>query len=787
MKKTAIVLGSVLSVMTGFSAGDVVITIPSGVEVALDAAIAAGYLTGAADYTELLAADSLTKAGDGLLEIDKDLKTDGFDGDIVISAGVLRITVNGALGTAVGATTVEGGASLWVCSRTAAKNTLAFTTERLFIAGTGFDGKGAIVAKPNAAGATVFEERNGCFGGIDITLTANALVASENNANVDFPYNGADGKMTFAGHTLTLASHYQMMPIRINAQDDGHLVVTKGKVSINAYNKFPSTTTGTITFRDGGFAEFFNNLSGSNFTWDMIIEADAGNGSHNLLYDQKGGAWNGPITLNASLMANCWPNDNKNPDLTFNGKISGIGGVSSWRGRPAEVYSGTVHLNNGENDFDGAVSMVDDVGIEIGADGAVPPDCAGLFITNAPFSVASSVTSLTLPEMVYFTDADREMPVPAGGYNWTKPFVKDGPGALTYGSDSPFSNLKIASGSVKIPSVNPVAGLYEGTKIYDSWSSGTDPGNNGQEGYYGSKTMTNETNNVRLSPYLATPAGAKERTTGKCTGATYSGYFYVPEAGTYTFLVSVNYFGSFNIDSVSFNSSTKGAKDEAKTWTKSGLSAGWHLVGFRLTDIGNACGIGPNAAGHPDCGFAYKIGGASDDVNDYTPMIDPGDGSMFVRYLPDSAEYAALVAAPRRIADRIEAAPGTSLDCGHLAVEAGDVVGPLAVVNTGAFTAGPETFTVTGDLSLEPEDLVAGRILTSDGAVAFAPGSTISVPSDSGLIPFGASYPVVTAAKGITGLPELSEVSKNGALVLSADGKTLSMIPRRAGMIFFVM
>lgn len=71
----------------------VTFSVPEG-DHTLDAALKNGYAGEGIDYDALLKADDLEVSGSGRLIIDKDLKTDGYAGEIHVKSGsTLRVTV----------------------------------------------------------------------------------------------------------------------------------------------------------------------------------------------------------------------------------------------------------------------------------------------------------------------------------------------------------------------------------------------------------------------------------------------------------------------------------------------------------------------------------------------------------------------------------------------------------------------------------------------------------------------------------------------------------------------
>ena len=92
------------------------VKLPNGATNTLAEAFENDYVTssdGAATREGLKAAEALRVTGGGRLEINEDLKSAGFAGEVhVLPGAILRLTANGALGDTDHGTFVEDGATL---------------------------------------------------------------------------------------------------------------------------------------------------------------------------------------------------------------------------------------------------------------------------------------------------------------------------------------------------------------------------------------------------------------------------------------------------------------------------------------------------------------------------------------------------------------------------------------------------------------------------------------------------------------------------------------------------
>jgi hypothetical protein len=133
------------------------------------------YTLSGADANALSGLD-LYKTGGGRLIISTDLKSAGWDGEIVVKSGYLRTTLNGALGGVAKGTVIESGATLEI-----EDNSLSYakihTGEHFAIGGEGVGKCGAVYAikgKNPDSGKSI--STNMMFGDSIVTLTSDTIV-----------------------------------------------------------------------------------------------------------------------------------------------------------------------------------------------------------------------------------------------------------------------------------------------------------------------------------------------------------------------------------------------------------------------------------------------------------------------------------------------------------------------------------------------------------------------------------------------------------------------------------
>ena len=146
LKKMNISFG-VATLLAAFCAGELfaaTVTTADGV-VTIDVPSGENYKLSDSDVSALTSCD-LQKTGVGRLIISTDLKTEGWDGEIVVKAGYLRTTLNGALGGVTKGTVIESGATLEIEVDKAGNSTNVHDKEPYTIGGAGVGGCGAVYA-----------------------------------------------------------------------------------------------------------------------------------------------------------------------------------------------------------------------------------------------------------------------------------------------------------------------------------------------------------------------------------------------------------------------------------------------------------------------------------------------------------------------------------------------------------------------------------------------------------------------------------------------------------------
>ena len=715
---------------------------PQGVDATLDEAIAAGYMTGAADYSALLAATDLVVDGKGRLIIDKDLKTAGYAGEVHVKNGSrLQLRISGALGDTVHGTFVEDGATLETWTDGAA-NTLNFLGEPLSFAGIGVDGDGALVSL-----TTANQQRRGAWGGTVMTMTGDAMVHLKGETgSFDFPYQyaHANNSLDMNGHTLTFCGPYGSgsstvtIPLRLNIANPGHIVVSNGLyVSINADNNFRGSSDNTFTIADSvSRLDLYSANTQGAIPWTLVLAPKVRRNV--LLSSSGGGRWDGPIV---------------------------------WQGSSVPFFAPKAADGNTNLVFGGAVSFG-----------------TGLEVTNATGA------------------ANRSLYMPVLSFNGKGNSI----GGTLKVSDMPASFIEPAPSLRGVEIVNAkmsvnmhgIAGLWKGiNQDYLSWNNTSAPSETRcREDFWNNYKERNPpdwtfyTNSVAFGPDDA--MNATKPNYGKPTLVTYHGYIWNTGGNrVITFLTQVSGYVRVVVER------------EAGIWNGPlvyDVNAASKPTGVRLSSNGaykiaivlalHDGNGGANGAIGGGGGIMYCWGSStseSTDPNDYMPLMDPGDGSLFTRYAPGTAEYDALGVygtEPFKVADAVTGDASSTLSLGGGNYCVGAVTGAVTVLNAAAQHTENAAFTVADELHCRAADLVAGEHLTVTGALKFAEGSVLSF-SGTKSFPDCGTYVAAESTETIVGVPAIAPGAqsrfKMKVYASPSDGRKLMVDVALKGTVVF--
>lgn len=720
-----LVIAACLSALAAWSANaaEVSVTIAPGETKTLDEALAA-------EEKSLGNSDTLVKYGEGRLTLGE---MPDFTGDIHICEGVVNATVSTSLGNAevTGTTTVDDGATLEIGTTTTASKTLSFKNKTIVIAGTGVNGNGAIQSLCRSG------QQDSCYPiGDTLRLSGDALVKVGGSRH-DF-----GNYLDLGGHTLTLDGNFSFQ--FVTCQNGGHIVNQNGS------NMFPRGNSGgdennTYTIKEGGYIYFcWSPLK--DWVWTMVMDG----GYISLTAGGSDDYWNGPVWLKGPGMTK-FISSAAGVNIRFPKRIYGDGGIN-WNGSV-----GTLRLL-AENTFKGGISFGGGI-LKLEHGNAIPTgdDCGGMVLTNTSLQFASGIVA-TLPATEFV----------GTGYvgrcngKWTGPVVKKGAGELFYESCIGGELLDVREGSVRF-SRSSLAGLNHGSKNYAdkdavkaAYATGVCFTNSFE------KRLGDFEKNNWSQMYLTTYDGYIWNSTG--SDVIWTWHACIDDA------VEVYIDGEKVIDQSGWTSIV--TKDIT-------LTPGYHSFVTRAwngdggSGASNANGKWRNGDGS-DCntkGVAVDrlARGEALVADNYEPLVDPGDGSLFTISC-DLAQF-----------DKIRCAPGAQIDFDHVPYVCPELEGFPIFVNADQITV--EKWTLDGKM------VAAGNAASFDGKLVFAPDAQLIVSDEAGSWRLSGDLSdgavVCTAEGGIEGMPSLS-CSKNAAfLEKSSDGKSL-ILHAKVGMVLLL-
>ncbi|MGN0853838.1 MAG: hypothetical protein ACI4Q3_10765 [Kiritimatiellia bacterium] len=767
------------------------VALPDGATNTLSEAFANGYVTsddGAATEEGLLAAADLRVTGGGRLEIDVDLKTAGFAGEVhVLPGAILRLTANGALGDTTSGTFVADGATLETeCLDTTDNNKLAFAGERLSFAGTGVGGQGALIAR-----TPVRQERNGVWGGTLLTMTGDALIATVTGYQ-DFPNNSSNNQLDMNGHTLTVTGVGNeqgrfvggvcLRPVVVNP---GHIVITNCGASINDNANLGGTAANTLTLAGYASLELYGYRTTGKKAWTLRIPSSNTHGVP-LQSSSLGGVWDGPVVFERGMAIRCNPQINGDNSVNTNqsvfaGKITAMDAISFSTIYP-DYKASNVTLASPENDFRGPVGVTN-VNLRLAVNGALP---------NAVPSFAVSKSAIRIDTSLREDGSVQPFDLPV--------MQTEGPVTISDGPAN-FAGLDLRSGTTTFeePARDFNAGLYEGWRAYAYWHK--DPYGEFTEAMllayranaHCDSADNNATNAVTLDVRLASEhqtftdtvlneCGASVQAAGYAVN--YQGYIWNPDSTnvTWTFAASentvstlwINGKGVYARQGVATSAGANADLQRGNAVLQPGANAFWWRIGVSGQTVGpktavKSCATWTDAT---KMGLVYdRLGRNSTNPDDYERLVNSADGSLFTLTVPGTAAYEALKAQMTCRLPLLRGATGTVLEARGRKLEIGELEGCPAVNVCGVRNRSVSGVTVTACLVAQTADVAAGRIFTTDGPLAFAASATVTLEGESKALAPNGIYTLATAEGGITGCP----ASEKGGIALSVsdDGKSL--------------
>lgn len=823
------------------------VTVESGVATA-DVASGASYTLTAADAEAILAANSLVKTGAGVLVADAaNASLAAFTGAIRVKEGVYRISSAADLGTADGATIVESGA----CLEAKIAETVDLGSEPLSLAGEGpTDGTafGALwvnAAKPLrlnalslAADAAVHVNVKGTLTlngtvnldgrtldiwarGNNVTVNGSAAVKNGGHINMKFlypssaPYSGLQFGWTLEGTSA-------------NVFTGGG---TRGGTACN-----PSATPWTWVV-DSVLNWRVNAGNGTQTDVpDDVLSADKQ-------------FWGGPVVLNANVVNGQARNNGEWQVGGFKGPVSGSGNISVFD--PASTYKTWFKLGSANPDWTGSISAKRDnaemtytvngttyttlhhTGIALFADGALTQKT--LELQNAELLLAGDDPVQHLPDIV--TDGHGRIFGSVTGQvakltkTGARPLYVEAPLAVT-------DEIVVNEGSLVLPSLAEVYAAVTSKYTYAAlnlaglsetmYIKGADTTNGPSVRAMGPVAGFFDGNNACVDAdvqktYKAGPgyddnaAWIANRDASGNLVYQYDGYIWnrASENVTWGFMSCINsacqiWFenAAGELEVVQTGNYFGNAAAVVSAYKEVTLKPGANRIRICVIGKGGASagnnitvdGVTSRAwnKNYPICydpRLANTLRNDTWSTTCYEPFVNlldkDGQGALFTTVPEAEADlFAAYGTADERTVLRAKLpvfakatfGAGTTLDLNGLPA---DVPFALTALEGAPRIVGGNL--TVGDWTFAAAAINAGTANSvSDGRITFADGAKLLI-RDRGLKANAAGYPLVTAAGGIVGRPELVFLDRprraaNWQLVLSEDGRTLSLAGGTTGL-----
>ena len=794
------------------------VTLPNGATNTLAEAFANGYVTsseGAATAAGLNAAEDLRVTGGGRLEINEDLKSAGFAGEVhVLPGAVLRLTANGALGDTAHGTFVADGATLETeCLDTSAQSRLAFKDEKLSFAGTGVDGVGALVART----PTTYE-RDGVWGGTILTMTGDATIAQVGQYQ-DFPNNSANNSLDMNGHTLTLCDtdNAGEFCFRAVIKNPGHIVIRNALVSMNDNANLAGDASNTLTITDTGRLDLYSSTTVGKKKWTLRVPATCMRPMV-VQTSNNGGIWDGPIVVERGLVVGMQGQESNYNKSKLRGAITAEKAFAICRRTANPPQIPDVELYSPQNSFAQGLALTN-INLKVMADGALPASMGtGILTANNvafTFDTADREQVWSLPQMT--VSGDVSIGDHAG--SWAG-IVKSTGATLTCSAESPsIATLDLEAGTMSLaePSANFNAGLYEGWRAYAYWHKAAhDEFTDTMMNVYKANAHcdnadNNATNGVTLGVRLAYESqtfddlvpneyGTLVQANGYAVN--YQGYIWNPDPTNVTWSFAAS---EETVSSLFINGTTVYGRQAATTTAtenggnadlkygnatlRPGANTFWWRIGLSGRTVGPKVSVKTCATwtDKTKMGLVYdRQGRLSNNPDDYERLVETGNGALFTLTDPSTPAYAALKerTTVRRM-ERLSGTAGAVLDAPSRQLIVRMLKGCPEVKTASSWLA-EAGLSVTETFVARAADLAAGHGVVTDGKLDFAEGATFALEGEFDALK-GKTSVVATAAKGIQGLPVVTgDAAAQFRLVKSEDGKTLSLeyIPNGTLVIF---
>jgi hypothetical protein len=741
---------------------------------------------------------NVVKTGLGRLDLGDEDDLSAYMGAITVKAGTWRVAASNNVGS-VTSTTAEpmyiepGGA---IEFKSSLKTKFRIPRKKFYIGGTGPYGEGAVIYNCTAdQGASSFGEY--------VYLTDDALVSVTNVAHI-YWNNDKYMKVKFQGHDLRIRligsnRNFIIGHPQFDDPEGGNLIIDgcgfqfmNGGANVNRYLK--PYDGGRVVVTNGGGLQltsmYCQTLWGVDIYSNSLLRA-AGNWEHtdsagNVIFANvtNRNLWHGPVRLHQDTTRVALnKGDRDGSTMNLIGPISG-GGMYVYKGNPNSAYTPYFHLYCPTNSFTGGLATYL-MNLYLWHDGALPASGGPLMATNSTVMLMDTV--FTLPGATFSgTGAVNN----ARGV-WTGPVAKTETGTFNYNSLVGGGSLDVQKGTFKIAPKEPrakLAGLIEGDIFSDSADA--------VRVAVASDSTTARAITNRLALGAAALYDAKYRDFWvydktidghRYRGFTYSGWLWndTDADETWTFAGAAGTLFSVWIGDTRIIRTGWDGKTIAKEKVTLKPGANRFVATVYNSDSGATPRYGngiTNAVWNvPNFGLGYRKGDWVDDVNvaDFSPLMDPGDGSLLTYRRPEDVDCL------NPSTDRIDDVGNLGADFTNVCVRYGaalDLDGADYAVDTlsGVPTIqNCPTFTVRGTLALETSNVAQGRKLVTSGALAFAEGAQITLDAPLADVATG-DYPLVEATGGVSGTPTLPNTAdyRLWRVEATATGVTLKRMPK---------
>ncbi len=511
--------------------------------------------------------------------------------------------------------------------------------------------------------------------------------------------------------------------------------------------------------------------------------------------------WDGPIAIsNASSIASFEGGyGQSNSVYNVKGPLTGSGTLN--------VGPGWLNLHNEVNDYTGQVTVkgMSDNQVPSSSNAPVPPGGGGIGVWNgaACFPKASSITFGKSARFALMDDVRAELPVftfndstydqsfTGGAYTNGQRSVSAGiikTGASTLTLDSPVSvtgRVQIAAGTLKIPARAKAGnrGLreYNIRSNLNAYNGDIAAGTKPWEKTTGERLTVTDNGVVESGPrkILSGIERPAKDADGNDTrhGYWYTGYVWNRSPTNETWQILTDYsnpnisvYVGENHQNLNFLQQQDLAKGKTNLPVQVVLEPGPTRVDLWLFTWAGGV-VAPGL--HAKKGLSFVRGPSRpvsdfqvDDATYWEPFVVMENDDLGLLFTTDTAIPEDVDASfdPLPVLETLEMAAGTTLDLdGNMVFRLGSLAGSPTVVNA-------PYLAVTNCWTLRAAETDA--VLSTDGRLVFAPGSTFAVDDEQHFpIPGEEGRVVASAAQGVDGLPESTSVKWR--LELGADGKSL--------------